>query len=132
MLLLFLVPLLCQLAHARMRYELSDGYDFILSAPLDTSFSCEGLPYGYYADEANNCEIFHVCLPIPDEIGALVETAHFSFFCGNDTVFDQSTLTCNHRGDALPCSEARSFYDLSNSEFGRVADQSFAEIRTNK
>ncbi|KAL7637571.1 UNVERIFIED_CONTAM: hypothetical protein RMT77_012299 [Armadillidium vulgare] len=116
----FLALSLVTLAYCRMPYQLSDGYEYVLRSQLDTSFSCEGLPYGYYADEANNCEVFHICLPIADEIGALVETAHFSFFCGNGTVFSQDTLTCSHPEDALPCNEARSFYDISNSEFGVI------------
>jgi len=26
-------------------------------------------------------------------------------------IFDQQTLSCNHEADALPCEEAKSFYD---------------------
>ena len=34
----------------------------------------------------------------------------WSFICGNQTVFDQSTLTCNHIGNAFPCEESESLY----------------------
>ncbi|MPC76319.1 hypothetical protein E2C01_070729 [Portunus trituberculatus] len=43
-------------------------------------FDCAELPYGYYADEANGCAIFHVCLPYINFIEVI--TRHFSFFCG--------------------------------------------------
>ncbi|KAK4299459.1 hypothetical protein Pmani_028245, partial [Petrolisthes manimaculis] len=31
-----------------------------------TGFDCADLPYGYYADENNDCAVFHVCLPYID------------------------------------------------------------------
>merc|ERR1719431_72740 len=27
-------------------------------------FTCEGRAYGYYADVANDCQLFHVCYPV--------------------------------------------------------------------
>lgn len=27
-------------------------------------YSCEGLPYGYYSDPENSCQVFHICNPI--------------------------------------------------------------------
>merc|ERR1719397_1958713 len=46
------------------------GHEDILSNPYDPeSFSCEGQDYGYYADVASGCEIFHICLPIQDNEG---------------------------------------------------------------
>ena len=110
-------------AWARSAYEFAADTEFFLSSPLQTSFSCDNLPYGYYADVDNNCEVFHVCLPIQDDIGALVETAHFSFICGNQTVFSQDTLTCSHPEEAFPCGEARSLYDSVNAEFGRIPEE---------
>ncbi|XP_018023120.1 U-scoloptoxin(01)-Cw1a-like [Hyalella azteca] len=120
---LAMLAMLAATVSARMAYELSAGYDTVLSAPLQTTFSCDDLPYGYYADTDNNCEVFHVCLPIADEIGALVETAHFSFICGNETVFSQDSLTCTYRDEAFPCDQARTLYDLSNAEFGRIPEK---------
>ncbi len=32
-----------------------------LPPPLVDVFSCDGRPYGYYADVANECQIFHIC-----------------------------------------------------------------------
>merc|ERR1712014_464267 len=72
------------------------GHEEILAYPYVDSFSCEGQAYGYYADVDSGCQVFHICLPIEDNEGQVIETAKWSFFCGNATVFDQQTLTCNH------------------------------------
>lgn len=121
---LFLVLLLslCGVSQGRLAFVLPDRAETLLSAPLDTSFSCQDKIYGYYADMANNCEVFHVCLPIADDTGTVVESAQFTFVCGNTTVFSQDNLTCMHREDALPCEESAQLYDLVNSEFGVIPD----------
>ena len=36
-------------------YVFSDGYLEVLGGEPDRSFACEGRPYGYYADVANDC-----------------------------------------------------------------------------
>lgn len=92
---------------------------------IDTeSFSCEGRVYGYYADVANDCQIFHVCYPVtyPDGQG---EMFHWSFICPNQTIFDQSTLVCSFPLDSLDCEDAPSLYegpDSINSKFGLVEE----------
>ena len=63
-------------------------------------------------------QVFHICLPIEDNEGQVIETAKWSFFCGNATVFDQETLTCNHPEDAFPCEESPSLYGAV--EFGKI------------
>lgn len=47
---------------------------------------------------------------------------HFSFFCPNQTVFNQESLTCTDAVDAFPCEQASTLYDLVNSEFGRIPE----------
>ncbi|CAG0923581.1 unnamed protein product [Notodromas monacha] len=79
--------------YGRMAYQLPDGSDLLLGAQLRTTFDCSGRIYGYYADVDNNCQIFHVCYPIPDGNGQIIETAQFSFLCPNTTLFSQDTLT---------------------------------------
>ena len=108
---------------ARMAYRFSDGYLDILGAEPVQNFDCLGRPYGYYADVASNCQVFHVCLPITDEVGEVAETAHFSFFCGNGTVFSQESLTCDHPDNAFPCEEAETLFTLSNADFGRIPEE---------
>ncbi|XP_063599505.1 uncharacterized protein LOC134775825 [Penaeus indicus] len=107
-------------ASARMAYQLPDGFLDILGGDPQQAFSCDNRAYGYYADVANGCRIFHVCEPIADELGELVETAHYSFVCGNQTVFSQESLTCAHPEEAFPCDQAETLYDLSNADFGKI------------
>jgi len=101
-------------------FEFPDAVDEILSAPVAEEFSCEARPYGYYADVANNCEVFHICLPYEDAGGNVIDYAQWSFVCGNQTIFDQQTLTCNYPTDAFPCEEAETLFGAV--EFGRVED----------
>ena len=122
---LFLTVALSSLFGAMMASpQVVGGYEFpadaesYLDAPLDTSFSCEGQEYGYYADVNNNCQVFHVCWPILSDLGDVVEYAQWSFICGNATIFDQSTLTCNYPQDSFPCEEAPSLYGAV--EFGKI------------
>ncbi|XP_050686363.1 U-scoloptoxin(01)-Cw1a-like [Eriocheir sinensis] len=110
-------------ARSRMAYVFPADYDLITGQVVQ-QFACEGRPYGYYADVDNACRVFHICLPIQDNEGQVVQTAHFSFICGNQTVFDQETLTCNHPEYAFPCDQAPSLYDSRNALFGQV-DQEF-------
>ncbi|XP_050687714.1 U-scoloptoxin(01)-Cw1a-like isoform X2 [Eriocheir sinensis] len=106
---------------ARSAYQLPYGAE-LLHRQIVNTFSCAGRPYGYYADVNNDCKIFHVCVPVSDEQGNLVEEAHFSFMCGNQTVFSQDTLACAMQEDAYPCEQAESLYDASNAEFGRIPE----------
>lgn len=105
----------------RAAYELPDGAELIVGS-IKTSFSCDGLGYGYYADVDNNCQIFHICNPIEHADGTQ-EVEHYSFFCGNQTVFNQGSLTCANPEEAVPCNQASSFYDLNN-RIG-IPDQDF-------
>ncbi|CAL4080829.1 unnamed protein product [Meganyctiphanes norvegica] len=101
-----LVVVLATVAFGRFAYQLPAGSETILSQPLQYTFHCTGRPYGYYADIDNNCQVFHVCQPVIDDLG-LIETAHFSFVCGIHTVFSQDSLTCIHRDSAPPCRESQ-------------------------
>merc|ERR1712142_811477 len=103
-------------------FELPSNATLILGG-IQFGFDCGDLPYGYYADEANNCAIYHVCLPyIEDD---LYVTRHFSFMCGVGTVFDQERLVCDFPESALPCSES-GLFRKSNEYFGRE-DVNFLE-----
>ncbi|XP_045595618.1 U-scoloptoxin(01)-Cw1a isoform X2 [Procambarus clarkii] len=106
---------------ARSAYQLPANVE-LLKSQIITSFNCLGRPYGYYADVANDCAIFHVCYPVNDEIGNIVEEAQFSFICGNQTIFSQESLTCSTPQEAFPCAQAESLYDASNADFGRIPE----------
>ena len=92
-------------------YEFAADAESLLQEPLKREFSCEGRDYGYYADVANNCQVFHICWAKMNEIEEVVGMNQWSFICGNQTVFDQITLTCNHINDAMPCEASESFYN---------------------
>ncbi|XP_042864087.1 U-scoloptoxin(01)-Cw1a-like [Penaeus japonicus] len=97
-------------------YELPSNASRIVGN-INTGFDCSNLGYGYYADQANGCAIFHICNPSQDPEGNFF-TRMFSFICGEGTIFDQATLTCNFPEYALPCEAAASYYNI-NEYFGR-------------
>ena len=51
-------------------------------------YKISGRPYGYYADVANECQIFHICYPVVYADGE-EEMFKWSFICPNGTIFDQ-------------------------------------------
>ncbi|XP_076369599.1 uncharacterized protein LOC143256343 [Tachypleus tridentatus] len=97
----------------RTAFELPPGVEFIVGQ-ITTSFSCDGLPSGYYGDVDNECKIFHIChtQTLPD--GDL-SVRHWSFFCGNQTIFNQMSFTCAFPEEAVPCRYAPDFYYLNNN-----------------
>ncbi|XP_068242612.1 uncharacterized protein [Palaemon carinicauda] len=115
-------------AAAQSAYLFSDGYLDVLGSEPSQTFSCAGRSYGYYADIANDCRVFHVCLPVSDDAGEVVDVAQFSFFCGNQTVFSQESLTCSFREDAIPCSESETLFEISNADFGRIVEYDGAGV----
>jgi hypothetical protein len=85
-------------------------------------------PQGYYADIQSDCELFHVCLPIPDNDGVtILEVKKYSFFCPNQTFFDQSSLTCNFKEytDIFPCGESESLFNTV--PFGEKEEPAFVD-----
>ncbi|CAL4072186.1 unnamed protein product [Meganyctiphanes norvegica] len=115
-----LVVVLATAAFGRLAYQFAADSETILSQPLQSTFDCVGREYGYYADVDNNCEVFHVCLPVTDDLGEVLETAQFSFICGNQTVFSQDSLTCSLRELASPCQDSQNLYGAV--AFGDVTD----------
>jgi hypothetical protein len=80
--------------------------------------------YGYYADIANECQVFHICQPVTYADGE-TETFKWSMICPEQTVFDQSTLVCAFPLDAIPCEESEAFMDgptSINARFGVIDD----------
>ncbi|XP_068251069.1 serine-rich adhesin for platelets-like [Palaemon carinicauda] len=86
---------------------------------VDT-FTCEGRVYGYYADQDNDCQIFHVCLPMQQlypEMYCEEDIFHFSFICPLSTIFNQEAMVCDWTKNAFPCSEADQLYARNNLFF---------------
>merc|ERR1711894_840696 len=85
-------------------------------------FSCEGRVYGYYADVANECQLFHVCYPVLYPGGG-EEMVKWSFICPNQTIFDQAHLVCSFPLDSLPCEDAPLFFEGPNSVNSRFGEK---------
>ncbi|CAH1997770.1 unnamed protein product [Acanthoscelides obtectus] len=83
---------------------------------ITDSFQCEGRDYGYYADVDNDCQLFHVCLPVTYADGRN-QTFRWSFICPEETVFNQEMFTCTRADEAIDCQESPRFYEL-NRKFG--------------
>ncbi|XP_075557871.1 uncharacterized protein LOC142589962 [Dermacentor variabilis] len=94
----------------RLAYELADGANLVVG-PVAKTFRCRRS--GYFADVSNYCRVYHVCHKVRHADGSS-EMQHFSFFCGNQTVFNQLSLTCSYPEDALPCRKAPNFFYLND------------------
>jgi len=106
--------------------RLPDNYTLIRPNVVDT-FRCEGSEfpngyrsYGYYADIDNDCQIFHVCLPLqqlyPDNFTSPI-TYQFSFICPEFTIFSQDALVCSWSNEAVPCEHAQELYKVNDHFF---------------
>ncbi|CAG0924071.1 unnamed protein product [Notodromas monacha] len=91
---------------------------FSLFGNAQTTFSCDGKPYGYYADVDNGCRIFHICQSSLTESDAPV--TRWSFFCGGGTVFNQATLVCDFPENSPPC-ETSPEYHKDNDAFFKLS-----------
>ena len=86
------------MSHPVVHHHDQDGYPVNLgfSHHFYNPFCPLGAPLGSRISPSTE-QVFHICLPLLDETETVVlETAHWSFICGNGTVFDQGTLTCNY------------------------------------
>ncbi|XP_049516936.1 uncharacterized protein LOC119465086 [Dermacentor silvarum] len=94
----------------RLAYDLADGANLVVG-PVTKTFRCRRS--GYFADVSNYCRVYHVCHKVRHADGSS-EMQHFSFFCGNQTVFNQLSLTCTYPEDAVPCRKAPNFFYLND------------------
>ncbi|XP_063876335.1 uncharacterized protein LOC135109141 [Scylla paramamosain] len=102
--------------------RLADNYTLVIPNPVD-NFRCDDKIYGYYADVENDCKIFHVCVPFQQLFPANFTTPYtlqYSFFCNNNTVFSQDTMTCAWEDEALPCEFSQELYKFNHNFFRRV------------
>lgn len=95
------------------------GVDYPIQASIqETSFTCDGLVFGgYYSDQEQQCQVYHVCLrdPVDPEVLAPV-----SFLCPNGTVFNMEVFVCDWWFN-VDCSAAASLYAGVEGAFGSVA-----------
>jgi hypothetical protein len=59
-----------------------------IRSEITDSFSCDSRIYGYYADVDNECQLFHVCLPVQFADGK-EKIFKWCFICPEETVFNQ-------------------------------------------
>ena len=71
----------------------------------------------------NFWQVFHICNPVYNNYGELDRMDKYSFVCGEGTVFDQATLTCNYPENAFPCQDSPSLYGAV--EFGKVVEDDY-------
>jgi len=118
-LLLFIALIAVSNAEEDHSFELpSEWYN--IRSNIDTSFSCVGRAYGYYADVANDCQVYHVCQPrLEDE--RTVYT-HNPFICPLGTVFDQVVLTCVHATADFNCADSINHYVATENHFNTVSE----------
>ncbi|XP_063876309.1 uncharacterized protein LOC135109138 isoform X1 [Scylla paramamosain] len=105
-----------------LKDRLADNYTLVIPNPVD-NFRCDDKIYGYYADVDNDCKIFHVCLPLQQLYPANFTTPvtfQFSFFCNNNTVFSQDSMTCAWEDEALPCEFSPQLYKFNHNFFRKV------------
>jgi len=90
-----------------LAYVMSSGHEDVVGAYRE-EFTCQGRDYGYYGDVANDCKMYHICVP---------PASQYTFFCNNGTVFDQKVMNCVRDEDATPCGNTEKYYAL-NQNFG--------------
>ncbi|XP_067124225.1 U-scoloptoxin(01)-Er1a-like [Centruroides vittatus] len=96
----------------RQAFQLPDGAFLLLGKEPPETFDCSNKATGYYADLDTGCQVFHVCNQVEHKDGSK-ETFHYSFICGNQTIFSQLTMTCATPEEATPCQSAPEFYRLN-------------------
>ncbi|KAH9522273.1 hypothetical protein DERF_005860 [Dermatophagoides farinae] len=96
------------------RTGLPDGARIItMGKDFNSTFKCEKDKDGFFADVEYQCRIFHRC-HTAHNAGNRIQVLHYSFFCSDRLVFDQSTHTCRRRADAIPCETSPMFFDLND------------------
>ena len=93
------------------------GVDYpILSSVQETSFTCSGLVHGgYYADPAQGCQAYHVCL------GGSAGLFPASFLCPNGTLFNQRLFVCDWWFN-VDCEGSSDLYAAVEGAFGGVSE----------
>ncbi|XP_042858462.1 uncharacterized protein LOC122251598 [Penaeus japonicus] len=111
--------------------RLPDNATLIRPNIVDT-FRCTDRKYGYYGDVDNDCQIFHVCLPLhqlyPANFSAPV-TYQFSFICPEKTVFTQDAMVCAWENEALPCEATPELYWMNDNFFREVPKENGNGVR---
>ncbi|KAL1477029.1 hypothetical protein MTO96_036084 [Rhipicephalus appendiculatus] len=89
--------------------------DDAVEARVESPFSCQGRPYGFYADPAHGCRGFHICNP--QMIDGKMDARIYSYYCPGDWVFDQLRFACTPPNATRPeaCEEAERLYVINEA-----------------
>ncbi|XP_055325050.1 uncharacterized protein LOC129579221 [Sitodiplosis mosellana] len=102
-----------------------------IRSDITDNFSCRGRSYGYYADVENDCQIFHVCLPVTYPDGQ-ERQFRWSFICPEETTFNQEAFTCVRTDEMnFDCTDSERFYEL-NRILGLKEETTTDEVTTNE
>ncbi|XP_031619483.1 uncharacterized protein LOC116338410 [Contarinia nasturtii] len=102
-----------------------------IRSEITDNFSCAGRQYGYYADVENDCQIFHVCLPVTYPDGQ-ERQFRWSFICPEETTFNQEAFTCVRTDEMnIDCTESEKFYEL-NRILGLKEETTTDEVTSNE
>lgn len=62
-----------------------------------------------------------------------IQVQHYTFFCGNETIFDQLSLSCSYPEDSIPCESSPDFFYLNNnfgSDGPSITDEDLAGVQS--
>lgn len=95
-----------------------------------SQFSCYNRRYGYYADIAKKCFMFHLCYPVQEPTTGQLIFQRFSFVCSDNAVFDQQNLVCvDNETLSYPCSDAHKYFVESNNKLIESMQQNAAAMQ---
>ncbi|RWS29643.1 cuticular protein-like protein [Leptotrombidium deliense] len=85
----------------RAAYELPAGVEFFIPG-IRTTFACPD--EGIFADIDNACQLFHMCRIVDGQF------EQHTFACGNKTLFNQFSMTCDFEENVNCGSSQELFY----------------------
>lgn len=82
-----------------------------------SQFSCYHRRYGYYADVAKNCLMFHLCYPVQEPTSQQILFQRFTFVCSDNAIFDQQHLVCvDNETLSTRCEDSSDYFGPSNDK----------------
>jgi hypothetical protein len=103
------------------------GYGVLDDASTEANgnFSCYGRRYGYYADVARQCQLFHLCYPVKEPSNTDIAYQRFSFACSEQSQFDQQHLLCLEPSSVVtPCEQSSDHFEAANHRLVSALQQS--------
>ena len=105
---IFLVPTLQQDQPSAIPGAPGRDYPDFTKVPR-TSFTCDGLSPGFYADPEGECQVYHHCTHGSNK-------PSFTRLCPIGTLYNQQYFTCDWWFN-VDCSTVEDFYSLNDENF---------------